>query len=156
MGLHSKLGMRFSEHMGGTFTGLNGDLKGGSADFYLDVDCNDMSHPVRDIKGTLTGSVSFHGLAENAVIADGFFSLSPIWKRKIGYAFSFEGDDGKTYLYEGAKRIKGGLNLLRSFTTLPGRLFEEESGDHIANVLVRFDMRQDGPGWFFSFRPQLV
>lgn len=148
------LAIRFSEHMGGTFNGVAKGVDGGTADFYLDVDCSDLTRPVHDIKGTLEGRVAFWGLAADAPISDGVFKLSMLVKRRIFYGFKFDADDGRRIRYEGAKKIRPS-NLFKSMTTLPGRLFDDETGEHLANVLVRFDFRRDGPGWFASFRPGL-
>ncbi len=142
MSILENKGFGFSEHMAGSYRrkdSSSSSLPGGKFHFDLEVDCRDLSRPV-DITGDMRGKVTMEGVADDAP-AEGTIEISPLWKRRIRYAFSFTGNDGRRYRFDGKKsiRVRG---LLGSWTTLPGQVFDD-TGRAIADVVARFDLRRD-------------
>lgn len=128
----------FTERMEGTYRGTAAGYPGGVFWFEFEVDMDRLS--LKESLGTMTGRVTMEGVVDEAR-AEGTLDLSPFWKRRLVYRFAFSGPDGRRLRFEGAKRISG-LQILRSWTTLPGRV-SDESGAVVANAVVRFDLRRD-------------
>jgi hypothetical protein len=131
-------GFHFVERMAGTYQGLRPDLPGGAVHFELDVKCPQAS--LLDSVGRAVGKVTIEGLAADAP-AEGTLELSPLWKRRIRYRFGFVGTDGRRYRFEGQKRIRA-RQLVRSWTTLPSRVYDE-GGVPIAEAVLRFDLTRE-------------
>ncbi len=143
------IGFGFREKMSGTWEGTAEGLGRGKFSFDFDVRCPDVSHPLA-IVGTTKGLVTMEGVAER-VPAEGTLEISPMWHRRIRYAFAFTGRDGRRYRFDGAKKIAA-RHLLTSWTTLPGHVYDDETGKPVADVVARFDLRRL-PALLRSFRP---
>lgn len=143
------IGFGFREKMSGTWQGTVEGFDRGKFSFDFDVRCPDVSRPLR-ILGSATGLVTMEGVAER-VPAEGTLEIAPFWRRRIRYAFAFVGKDGRRYRFSGAKKIAT-RHLLRSWTTLPGHVYDDETGKSVADVVARFDLRRL-PALLRSFRP---
>lgn len=152
MGMLDNLGFGFTEKMGGTYTPKNGKLPGGKFYFDFEVDSDDVTQAAKQIDAQAVGTVFMEGVAEN-VPAEGTLHLSPLWERKIRYTFSFAGKDGRRYKFDGWKTINW-LRVLSSWTTLPGRIFDEKTGEVVAEALTHFDMKGEFLKLLSSFRTQ--
>lgn len=153
MGMIPRLGIRFSEHMGGRYSGIVPDIGGGRCHLHLNIRCTDFSRAVVDIVGELTGTIELENWVEGAPL-EGTFRLSPVWKRRVAYEFDFTApqNGGERMLrYRGRKQISP-RNLLRSWTTLMGRVADAETSQPLANVRLRFDLKADLAPWLASFR----
>lgn len=95
-----------------------------------------------------SGWVEAEGLARHAAI-EGEMWMRPWVRRYVRYAFSFEGDDGTRYRFDGRKRIRH-LRPLSTWTTLPGTLYDAE-GKPVATSVTYFDLRELVP-FLLSFR----
>jgi len=98
--------------------------------------------------GRARGTVHIDGIAREAS-ATGTLELAPFRTRLARYTFTFTADDGQDYRFDGWKSM--GWNLRRSWTTLPGRLYDA-NGDICATATLRFSFRRHFPGLLQSFR----
>ena len=98
--------------------------------------------------GRARGTVHIDGLARHAD-AVGTLELSPFRRRLARYTFTFIADDGQEYRYDGWKSM--GLRVHRSWTTLPGRLYDAD-GNVCATATLYFSFRHHFPGLLRSFR----
>jgi hypothetical protein len=108
--------------------------------------------------GRATGRVHLGGLAGSAP-AQGTLELLPFTRRRIRYWFSFRGDDGQTYQFDGEKRIRRFRGAIRSWTTLLGELRADDGAlygraelhfrfaQHLGPLVrsIRFDRRLPAP-----------
>ena len=140
----SDIGFGFHERM-------QGEWDRGAFRFDFDVRCDDLPAGILDVVGAMEGRVTAEGLAEDAP-AKGAIAISPLWKRRIRYSFSFEGSDGRRYEFDGQKTLRT-LHPLRSWTTLRGKIRDEQTGDVVGDAEARFDLRADLLGLLASFRP---
>lgn len=96
----------------------------------------------RDVLATLSGEVRVEGVARAAAIEEGTLGVGAIAReRRLPYRFSFRGDDGRRYRFDGAKEIVA-RDLMRSFLVLPGYLFDD-AGEEVARAVLRSDPRAD-------------
>lgn len=94
---------------------------------------------VRRMDAVMAGSATFDQLAVAAPI-QGSLCFEAVRPRRVSYEFAFEGADGRSLSFRGAKHPSL-LRPLYSATTLWGSLFE---GDRpIAMVRLHFDLRRD-------------
>jgi len=148
------LGFGFREKMSGTWEGTAQELAGtGKFRFDFDVRCPRAATTPFLIEGRATGRVTMEGVADDAP-AEGTLEISPVWRRRIRYAFTFTSKDGRRLRFDGSKRI-GARHFLRSWTTLPGHVYDAESGAALADVIARFDLRRL-PALLRSFRPAVA
>ena len=98
--------------------------------------------------GRARGTVHVDGLARQAE-AVGALELSPFRRRLARYTFTFTGDDGNEYRFDGWK--SAGLDVRRAWTTLPGRLYDAQ-GEVCATATLHFSFRRHFPGLLRSFR----
>ena len=68
----------------------------------------------------------------------------------LPYSFRFEGDDGKSYVFEG-KKTYSLTEIVESMTVLPG-VIKDDGGSEVARALLRFDARSDLFKFLKSFR----
>jgi hypothetical protein len=98
--------------------------------------------------GRARGRVHVDGIARDSE-AVGTLELSPFRRRLARYTFTFTGDDGNEYRFDGWKSV--GLNVRRAWTTLPGHVYDVQ-GDVVATATLRFSFRRHFPGLLRSFR----
>ncbi len=151
LGKIGEVGFRFSERMSGTYRGVRAGLGDGEMRFDFEVRCDDLPAGILDVVGGMQGSVTMDGVA-NGAPANGAIAISPLWKRRIRYTFSFVGDDGLRYEFDGKKTLRP-FSPLRSWTTLEGKVREEKAGDLVAEAVLRFHMKDEFVSLLRSFRP---
>jgi nucleoside-diphosphate-sugar epimerase len=95
---------------------------------------------LRDAETRLEGILYWEGLADGAAL-EGRLSMPLISRRQLRYDFSFRGNDGRTYRFQGHKDVEL-LRLLDTMTTLPG-LVVDERGREVARGVARFDLAKD-------------
>jgi len=98
--------------------------------------------------GRARGTCNIDGVARDAP-AVGTLELAPFRLRLARYTFTFTADDGQEYRFDGWKSI--GWNPRRSWTTLPGRVYDA-NGDVWATATLHFSFRHHFPGLMQSFR----
>jgi hypothetical protein len=128
------IGFRFEEVMEGTFQ-RDGERFDRRFVFRFDVRAPNVLHLLGTAVGRAVGEVTLDGIAKHAP-AEGTLQLSPFTRRRIRYRFSFTGTDGQRYRFDGWKSIEH-LSPLRTWTTLPGKVFDSD-GRAIGRALLRF------------------
>ena len=98
--------------------------------------------------GRARGTCHIDGIARDAP-AVGTMEVSPLRARLARYTFTFTADDGQEYRFDGWK--SAGLNLRKSWTTLPGKVYDA-NGDVWATGTLHFSFRYHFPGLLKSFR----
>jgi hypothetical protein len=146
-----EVGFGFDERMSGTYRGLRPGLTDGEIRIDFCVRCDDLPAGILDVVGGMEGTVTMDGVARDAA-ATGAIAISPLWKRRIRYTFSFAGDDGLRYEFDGQKTLRP-FAPLRSWTTLEGKVREDGSGDVVADAVLRFHLRREIVPFLLSFRP---
>jgi hypothetical protein len=98
--------------------------------------------------GRARGTAHVDGIARDAP-AVGTLELAPFRRRMARYTFTFTADDGHEYRFDGWKSM--GWNLRRSWTTLPGTVYDGD-GEVWATATLHFSFRHHFPGLVQSFR----
>jgi hypothetical protein len=133
------VGFTFHEVMEGTVV-REGERFDRPFRFDFEVSMPDALGFLGSVVGECAGRVRIDGLAKDRQ-ALGTLELSPVRKRMMGYAFTFEADDGQIYRFDGQKTI-GGLTFSRGWTKLPGKVFGPD-GEVWGEAALRFSMRRD-------------
>jgi nucleoside-diphosphate-sugar epimerase len=134
------VGFQFEETMAGTW---RRGLLSGAHPFRFDVVARAASARrfARDGRLSLEGTVDAVSLARRRPLR-GTLDISWRGRRELCYAFDFEGDDGRRYRFLGKKDVRL-LRLVRTMTTLPGRILDAGSGEVVGTVDASFDLRRD-------------
>jgi nucleoside-diphosphate-sugar epimerase len=135
------LGFSFEEVMEGTLT-RPGERFDRPFRFEFRVCSPTLTGFFTGVKAEATGSVRIDGLAKDAP-ARGTLELSPFRKKTMRYDFDLVGKDGKSYRFEGQKMIRW-LDAVRSWTTLPGIVYDEERKIW-GTAILRFEKRHLRP-----------
>lgn len=142
-------GFGFAETMSGTWERTDGARGGGRFEFSVVVRSGPLGGFGKTRKAVMTGTVSADGLAVDRPL-EGTLELRPWLGRLIRYDFGFTGTDGARYRFAGQKDIRW-LDPVRSWTALPGQIFDEH-GVSIGTAATRFDLRRRGGAFVRSFR----
>lgn len=143
-------GFRFAETMSGTFATVDEPDNHRRFSFSVEARADSVLRHLRDGKTSMRGTLEADGLAD-CVPIEGTLTLAPLTKKIIRYEFSFTGDDGRPYRFEGQKNIRF-TDLRNSFTTLPGTIVNA-AGDTVATAATRFDLKADLFQFLASWRP---
>ena len=98
----------------------------------------------------IEGAIEARGLASHQRLAGAIDATRLLADRRLGYAFTFLGDDGEAYAFTGAKTFAR-RGLVTSFTLLVGAIHDAR-GDLAGEALLRFDLRGDLVRFAKSFR----
>jgi hypothetical protein len=101
--------------------------------------------PLFDIHGV----VDAVGFADHKVL-DGTLCIDLFRGRLLVYSFTFDGNDGKRYSFQGKKTLSEG-HMLDAMTVLPGGI-HDATGALVGRALLRFDLRSDLMKFLRSFR----
>jgi hypothetical protein len=101
----------------------------------------------------ISGRVTLEGLATDREFKGTLGIGAIVRERRVPYAFSFIGDDGVAYRFDGAKEVNV-LGLPRSMTTLGAYVFDPQ-GDEVGRVILRADLREEALRFLTTFRPVL-
>lgn len=147
------IGLSFDERMAGTWHSLVEPAHERPIEFTLRA-----TLPARALLGdgvaALEGRIVVEGITAGAE-AKGTLGLGALVReRRLPYALSFRGDDGRQYRLDGAKEVSV-LDLPRSMTTLPVYLFDDQ-GNEVGRAVLHFDLRGDLIKFMRSFRPLRV
>jgi len=106
---------------------------------------------LREPLADMEGEVDAEGFADHRALR-GTMLLDLVRGRRLGYRFDFTDNEGQPRVFRGQKNVELG-RLLHTMTTLPGAI-EDERGDEVGRVLVRFDAQSDMFQFLKSFRAQ--
>ncbi|MFI0207009.1 MULTISPECIES: tocopherol cyclase family protein [Streptomyces] len=118
----------------------------------LTVESPQMLHLAGTTSGTLRGRVRIVGAADDRE-ATGEITISPFAQRRIRYRIAFKLDTGRRVVLEGWKSIQL-LRPVRSMTTLPVTLYEDESV--VGTGVLRFPLTTLIPFLLSFRRPHLA
>jgi hypothetical protein len=143
------LGFEFQETMAGSFreSGRVGDDK--PIEFTVRVRAADSHDFAQNGVATMEGEVTAEGLAD-AQPLEGTLDMGALRRRRLPYEFAFKGNDGRSYRFSGAKRVRL-LDLLRTMSTLPAAIYDD-AGKEFARCELRFDYRSDMWNFLRSFK----
>ncbi len=144
------MGFRFAETMSGTYAPIDQPERLRPFTFSMEAEADSTLRHLRDGKAVIRGTLEAEGLA-NFVPIEGVLTMLPWTKKFIRYEFTFTGDDGEQYRFEGQKDIRF-LDLARSFTELPGAVYDMDD-NAVATAMTRFDARADLFPFLASWKP---
>ncbi len=145
------IGVKFHEVMRGSWHRLENPGEEMPIEFDAQAELSGVANVIGDAIARLHGTVRVAGLATDASF-DGTLGLgSLVRERRLPYAFSFRGDDGRTYRFDGAKEVSL-FDLARTITTLPAYLFDD-SGNEVGRAVLHFDLRGDFIKFLRSWKP---
>jgi hypothetical protein len=148
------IGLTFSERMSGMWHSLAAPADERPIEFEVRATVDRLRELLGNTVARLEGRIVVDGLTRGAD-ATGTLGIGAIVReRRLPYALSFRGDDGKSYRFDGAKEVDV-ADLTRAFTTLPAYLFDGE-GNEVGRAVLRFDLRGDMAKFVRSFRPKGV
>jgi hypothetical protein len=99
----------------------------------------------------IRGRVTLEGLASDREFKGTLGIGAIVRERRLPYAFSFIGDDGRSYRFDGAKEVDA-LRLPRSITSLGAYVFDQD-GEEVGRVILRAELRDELLGFLKSLRP---
>jgi hypothetical protein len=88
----------------------------------------------------IEGALDAEGFADHKRLV-GTLALHLVRSGTLPYAFSFLGNDGARYAFDGKKTLDIG-ELADSMSVLPGSILDE-AGTEVGRALLRFDLRSD-------------
>lgn len=145
------IGVRFHEVMRGSWHRLERPADEMPIEFDAKAEVSGLGNLVGDAVAKLHGTVKVSGLAENASFEGTLGLGSLVRERRLPYAFSFRGDDGRTYRFDGAKEVSI-FDVTRTMTTLPAYLFDD-GGNEVGRAVLHFDLRGDLLKFLRSWKP---
>jgi len=133
------LGFTFRERMDGTVQ-RRGERFDREFRFDLDVRAPNVLGMLTTAVGACDGTLHLSGLARN-VRATGRIEISPLRRKSVRYVLDFTADDGKSYRFDGEKRVTLRRHLV-GWTTLPGHVYETD-GTVWGDAVLRFSLRRE-------------
>jgi UDP-glucose 4-epimerase len=156
-----RVGLTFSERMSGSYrlekheesdaaqTPFGGNGKELPIEFEVDASASRLERFIFNPSTRIKGNLYMEGLAPRQVPIQGTLDIPLLTRRKIVYNFTFNSKEGKKYRFSGEKKIRF-LRLLDTFTTLPGKITDED-GKEVASAVVHFNLRKDFVPFLRSF-----
>lgn len=145
------IGLTFSERMAGTWHRLDAPAEEKPIEFRAQVTVPSLKDFLGNTVARLHGTVLAEGLTRGAKF-EGTLGLGELFReRRLPYHFTFRGDDGRDYHFDGTKEVSL-LDLPRSMTTLPGYL-HDDAGHEVGRAVLRFDLRSDLVSFLRSWKP---
>jgi hypothetical protein len=147
-----KLGFEFEEVMTGTYTLSGQPEETGAIRFQGRARADDLARHLRDGMTALEGTLDMERFADDVPLK-GTIEIRPLLGKIIRYDFSFTGNDGNPYRFNGQKDIR--LDALsESMTSLSGAIVDAR-GDEVARAHLRFDLKADLLPFLVSWKPAL-
>lgn len=142
-------GFEFRETMAGSFHFVSEPHNERPMSFTVRARSRSMLQFLRRPVVDLEGEVDAPPLASHRMLR-GTLDMNVLRTGTLPYLFHFQGDDGRSYVFEG-KKTYSLSEALESMTVLPG-VIKDESDKEIAQALLRFDVRSDLFRFLKSFR----
>jgi hypothetical protein len=146
------LGFEFRETMTGTYS-RTGDTQARAIGFSLHAKADDTLQHLRDHEMRVEGTIEMEDFADEASCA-GTLYISLLTERVIRYDLQFVGNDGRPYRLTGQKDVRL-MDFAKTMTTLPARVLDA-TGQEIARLEVRFDVKADLLTFLASWKPRLA
>jgi len=135
-----KLGFEFTEVMSGTYTRTGQPEQTGAIRFQGRARARDTLRHLKDGLVVLDGTVDMEGFADDVPLS-GTIEIRPVLGKVIRYDFTFTGNDGNPYRFNGQKDVRF-AELVRTMTTLTGAITTAD-GHEIARATLHFDVKAD-------------
>ena len=146
------LGFTFEETMTGTYTRTGHPDQSGELRLHARARAQSLLSHLRDGMVSLDGTLDMAGFADDVPVA-GTIEIRLVGKKIIRYDFTFCGNDGNPYRFQGQKDIRYS-DLARSMTVCRGTI-ATPSGHEIARATLRFDIKADLLPFLVSWKPAL-
>ena len=155
-----RVGLIFSERMSGSYRhekteatdGVPGPFGGNGREhpmeFEVDARTCRLERFIFNPSTKIKGNLYMEGL-DRQMPLQGTLEIPLLTRRKMIYNFTFNSKEGKKYRFSGEKNIRF-LRLIDTFTTLPGRITDED-GKEVASAVVHFNLRKDFVPFIRSF-----
>jgi hypothetical protein len=144
-----RLGFSFRQTMSGSFWLLDAPADDRAIAFTIEAATADVRAFVHDKTWRIAGKIDAERLASGKPL-EGTLAFRLLDERRVGYRFTFPGDDSRRYELIGQEEWSG-MSPVHSLTLLPASLYDER-GEEIARATLRFDLRSDWGKWMKSFR----
>jgi hypothetical protein len=138
----------FAETMAGSFRLVDAPADERAMSFTIRARSRSFLSFLRNPEVEIEGEIDAEGFADHEHLR-GTLEMDMLFKRRLSYAFTFAGNDGKPYAFAGEKIIKP--PFAEAMTVLPGAI-RDAAGRTIAEALLRFDLRSDLGRFLKSFR----
>ncbi len=148
------IGVKFNEVMRGSWHRLEKPADELPIEFKAFAELTGVTNIFGKGVAKLHGTVKVAGLAESSSFEGTLGLGSLVRERRLPYAFSFRGDDGRMYRFDGAKEVSV-LDLPRTMSVLPAYLFDD-AGTEVGRAVLHFDVRGDLISFLRSWRPFLA
>lgn len=142
-------GFEFRETMAGSYHRVDEPHKERPLSFTIRARSAPLLRFLRRPEVEIEGAIDAPGLAEHRYLR-GTLGMDLLRTGTLPYAFHFQGDDDKPYVFEGQKNVSA-RELVETMTVLPGEI-KTADGDLVARALLRFDARSDLLKFLKSFR----
>ncbi len=145
------IGVKFRERMAGTWHRLESPADERPIEFTANARVPKLSAFLGNVVAEMEGQVIAEGLTKGADF-EGTIGLGALVReRRLPYAFSFRGDNGRKYRFDGTKEVSL-ADLANTMSTLPAYLYDDE-GREIGRAVLRFDLQGDLWKFLRSWRP---
>jgi choline dehydrogenase-like flavoprotein len=141
--------LAFEETMSGSVRSPSAPEESRPFSFALRARSRGLRDLVRTGEVAITGELMAEGFGTRCPLS-GTLAADVLSQRRLRYDFAFTADDGRSFRFEGEKRIQLGA-LRRSMTWLPGRVLDD-SGSVVGTAEVTFDLERDLWQFLRSFR----
>jgi hypothetical protein len=135
-----KLGILYSETLEGSFYPLDAPTLERPMRLALNVRIKSVSDFIRDRTGTVDGSLTMDGFADDVPVS-GTIAFRWLDQYRLPYELHFRANDGSGYRLRGQRNVNL-LALEDSMTTLVSSVVDE-AGREVMRADLRFDARAD-------------
>lgn len=142
-------GFEFRETMAGSFHFVSEPHHERPMSFTVRARSRSLLQFLRRPEVEIEGEVDAPPIANHRLLR-GTLGMDVLRTGTLPYSFQFQGDDGRSYVFEG-KKTYSLREALESMTVLPG-VIKDDKGEEIAEALLRFDARSDLLRFLKSFR----
>jgi hypothetical protein len=150
------LGFELAESMTGTFHRFDDPMKDHVLRITLRLGVDGLRQFARDRSISADGVIVAEGLAENGGAGrdvHGTVRWKLLDENRVPYAFTFVGDDARTYHLRGQRDFFM-HNAMLSMTTMTASLYDDADTE-IGRALLHFEPRMELLSLLRSFRPRL-
>ncbi len=138
--------------MTGTYTRTGHPEQSGELRLRARAQADSLRTHLRDGMTALTGTFDMEGVADDVPVS-GTLEIHMVGKKMIRYDFSFSGNDGTPYRFQGQKDIRYS-DFARSMSICRGAI-TTPAGEEIARATLNFDIKADLLPFLVSWKPAL-
>lgn len=149
-------GFELAESITGHFHRFDDPMKDSVLRISLRLCVDGLRRFARERRIEVDGVIVAEGLADNdgaGRAVNGTITWKLLEEKRVPYALTFEGDDGKTYHLRGQRDFFI-YNAIESLTTMAASLYDDR-GREIGRAVLHFEPRMEIPALLKSFRPRV-